>query len=241
MYHQVTPADHPSFNRHLSVTVERFEEQVRYLLDAGFRFTTIAKLVSDRSLDLSEHRYIVLTFDDIFASFHRYVLPVLKTLGVPATAYVIGNSLLGKPYYDLDPVGLEPLSPRELQELMDHGVEIGSHAMSHRQLTTLPDDKAFQELQDSYNLIKERTGCEQVNFCFPSGSYGPQHLPMLAKIGYQSAVLTERGNCHDLLQPFQLKRVKISEKHSGLKLRYLCSRLYDFIYHVKSRRGEAKL
>lgn len=235
MYHQVTPADHPSFNRHLSVTVERFEEQVSYLKRQGFTFTTVAQLLSDKNLDFKSKRYAVLTFDDIFACFHTYALPMLKKLDVPATAYVIGNSLLGKPYHDLDPAGLEPLSPTQIQELMAAGIEIGSHAMSHREMTSLTDEEAFRELKESHDLIKDRTGYSKVNFCFPSGSHSLRHLPMLKEIGYRSAVLTERGNSHDLSKPYQLKRVKVSQKHTGLKLRYLCSRVYNLMYQLKSR------
>lgn len=233
MYHQVSPADHPSFNRHLSVTVERFDQQIGYLVGKGYRFITMADMFDADSAEFQRRNYAVITFDDIFQTFYDYALPVLKKHQVSATAYVIGNSLTGKPYQDLDPAGLEPLTQAQLADLMQHGVEIGSHTMSHRQLATLSIEDARWELAESYNLIKQITGKDHINFCYPSGSHRQEHFALLREIGYQSAVITERGNRHDLGSPYNLKRVKVSQKHTGIKLLYLCSRLYDLMYTYK--------
>lgn len=236
MYHQVTPADHPSFNRHLSVTLERFEEQVSYLKDHGFTFITIADLMDHEKLDFSNRRYIVLSFDDIFDTFYQFAFSVLKKYGIPATTFLIGNSFNGEKYENLSPAGLTPLTRDQLQEMADYGIEIGSHAMSHRELTELTDEEARRELLDSFNLVQPFSKTGKVNFCYPRGSHGPKHFGMIQDAGYSSAVITARGNHHDLSHPFKLKRVKVSQKHQGLKLLYLCSWFYHQMNAFKQAR-----
>lgn len=236
MYHQVTPADHPSFNRHLSVTVDRFEEQVSYLKDQGFTFITIADLMDHEKLDFRNRRYIVLSFDDIFDTFYQFAFPVLKKHGILATTFLIGNSLISAKYENLAPAGLIPLTRDQLQEMADYGIEIGSHAMSHNELTELSDEEARAELLDSFKLVRPFSTSGKVNFCYPRGSHAPKHFAMIKAAGYSSAVITARGNRHDVSRPFQLKRVKVSQKHQGRKLLYLCSWFYHQMNAFKQAR-----
>ncbi|CAG8998969.1 MAG: hypothetical protein CENE_00933 [Candidatus Celerinatantimonas neptuna] len=235
MYHQITHENHPSFNNHLSVTVKRFEEQIYYLTKKNYQFITLRELATNPNLDFCRNKYIILTFDDIFQTFYQFAFPILKKYGIRATAFLIGNSFNHDKYMNLKEDGLISLTSDQINELLEYGIEIGSHTMTHNQLTDLTDNQANQELTDSYQLIKSLTN-DNITFCYPRGAYNTEHLKMVKEIGYLAAVTIQRGNAQDLSALFNLKRIKVSQKHKGIKIRYLCSFLYDLNYRLKAKK-----
>lgn len=235
MYHQVTHENHPSFNNHLSVTIERFEEQIYYLTKRNYQFITLKELAINSNLDFNRNKYIVLTFDDIFQTFYQFAFPILKKYGVRATAFLIGNSIQQKKYQNLKEDGLIALTTEQITELQKYGIEIGSHTMTHNQLTDLTNHQANQEITDSYQLVKDFNN-DGITFCYPRGAFSLEHLDMVKNTGYLAAVTTQRGNAQDLNSLFTLKRIKVSQKHKGIKIKYLCSLLYDLNYRLKARK-----
>ncbi len=91
---------------------------------------------------------ILVTFDDGYSDVFHKALPVLKRLDMRATAYVIsGRTLRSDTVF---------LTWHLLRALERDGVEIGSHTVEHRDLTTLSDGEALRELVQSRRAFERR-------------------------------------------------------------------------------------
>ena len=79
-YHAVSP-DWPA---QMSVTPERFEQQLKLLVGRGYRGATFAQAAT-----APPHRKTVaVTFDDGLRSVLERAFPLLERLGLPATVFV---------------------------------------------------------------------------------------------------------------------------------------------------------
>ena len=124
----------------------------RRVLDRGYEATTFTRAV----LDPPAARTVAVTFDDGFRSVREVGLPVLESLGVPATLFV-PTALIGRrepfawPGLDRwahggDRDELRGLRWDEVAELAALGWEIGSHTRTHPRLTELDDRALTAEL-----------------------------------------------------------------------------------------------
>ena len=96
VYHRVRPQPVRKFEVVPCVPVEQFRRHVETLLAMG-DIVTVDELIIDRR---ARRPRFALTFDDDYATHFRYVLPVLRRLGVPATFFLSGRVLHGLgPYW----------------------------------------------------------------------------------------------------------------------------------------------
>jgi len=82
--------------------------------------------------------------------------------------------------------GPRELTPAQLRGL-DTAFEIGSHGVSHVELTTLPPDAVRSELRDSKTWLEETLGHEIQAFCYPFGRFTHEIAALVASEGYACA------------------------------------------------------
>lgn len=163
-----------------------------------------------------------MTFDDAFLSTCQLARPVLSRLGVPATIFVptafadSGRPLswahldrwLGTPY---EPE-LKPASWEDLAELRDAGWEVGSHSVSHLQLTELGPEDLDVQLRDSKAAIERRLGERCRSIAYPYGDVNDRVARAAQASGYEAgAALLPVRHGDDRLQ---FPRVLISSSES---------------------------
>jgi peptidoglycan/xylan/chitin deacetylase (PgdA/CDA1 family) len=123
----------------LEVELGRLERQVRALLADGYRMETVTRALTRTSCG---ERLAAITFDDGERSITELALPLLDSLGVPATAFL---TTAEDRRLEVDP-------------LLAAGWEIGSHSHRHVDLTSLSDDELDQELSASREVIAAECG-----------------------------------------------------------------------------------
>ena len=64
------------------------------------------------------------------------------------------------------------------------GIEIGSHGVTHRNMTLLSDDELMFELIESKKYLEQVTGKTVNAFAFPFGAYSDASLKMARQAGY---------------------------------------------------------
>ena len=72
------------------------------------------------------------------------------------------------------PVGAENwplLGPSEARELLDLGMEIGSHGIAHADLTQIDDVAREREVVESRRRLEEHCGVPIRSFCYPFGRF----------------------------------------------------------------------
>jgi peptidoglycan/xylan/chitin deacetylase (PgdA/CDA1 family) len=204
-YHAVSeswPAD-------FAVTPSRLEQQLRHLLDRGYRGTTFTAAVANPG----SGRTVAVTFDDAFRSVLTHGFPVLERLGLPATifaptAFMDGDRPLAWPgigewggsSYEAE---LMPLSWEQLGDIADAGWEVGSHTRTHPRLTTLDDEELARELGGSRDDCERELGSRCTAVAYPFGDVDERVVTAAARHGYQAgAALTVRSRrAHPLAWP----------------------------------------
>jgi len=200
MYHYIRvvnqEADPLGFR--LSVTPERFAEQMAWLAASDYTPMRMRDVVACLRGQLScPPSPVALTFDDGYDDNALNALPVLKRYGIPATFYVVAGSV-GTPGY---------MTWAQLAELQESGMEIGSHTVTHADLTVLTIDQARDELVRSRELLEAGLGQPVESFSYPAGSYSAEVAELVREVGYTSAVTTQQTR--DLSQLYQLARRRV--------------------------------
>ncbi len=131
---------------------------------------------------------VLITFDDGYRNVLENAAPVLARLHMPATAYMITERISGP-----DP---SFLTWRMLRALERGGVEVGSHTVTHRDLTSLSDAQALAELVKSKRTLERRLGHRVPWLAYPFGGEDPRIVAFARRAGYALAVTTHSGSDH---------------------------------------------
>lgn len=115
---------------------------------------------------------VALTIDDATPEVLR-VHEALRSRGVEATFF-------------LDSQGLAAVGRGNLRE-MAKVHEIGSHTVSHADLTKLPDDRVKEELTTSKRALEEASGVDVTSFAYPYGKYDERVKSLVKASGYALA------------------------------------------------------
>ena len=175
------------------VTPHLFSKQINLLLDVGIKFLNISEYLL---LDPQQRKQnIALTFDDGYESVYTQAFPILKAKGLTAGVF-INPGFVGQ-YNTWDAnfgKRTRHMDWNQILALKEEGWEIGSHGLSHKDVTKLHPDHASRELQLSHDLIKKHVGeCSRV-FSFPFGSLNLQVLSICRYIGYTAALVMGANN-----------------------------------------------
>ncbi len=118
-----------------------------------------------------------------------------------------------------DPGGLATrmLTWRQVQELTQAGVELGSHTVSHPILTRVAKSRAEHELTESRRQLAEHLGTPPASFAYPNGDWNPELTQVVAAAGYARAVATEAPDpeLNRRFHPYAAPRKNVSEDTSG--------------------------
>ena len=232
-YHQVNDID----KNQMTVTVEDFDEQIKYLADNGYTFITPEELINvwdneDSSLNLPD-KPVIITFDDGYIDMYKNVFPILKKYNAKATLFVITDYLNLYPNY---------LTWNQAREMQSSGlIEIESHTLSHANLI----DENLSELAMRNQLYFSKQAIEwylkkPANFvAYPEGLYTQEVEDMTKDVGYRGAFTVDYGLAHDLPQHYVLPRIPIFGNNSypmlRFKLRLICAPIVAPLHRFKER------
>ncbi len=73
----------------------------------------------------------------------------------------------------------------DVRALLAAGMEVGSHSLSHRVLSHLPEAGLASELQGSKSLLEKRLGAKVMSLAYPAGGVRPHVRRAAAAAGYE--------------------------------------------------------
>lgn len=200
MYHVISDAPAGTAYPDLWVGPELFAAQVAALREAGFTAITMEELWAGwhDGGRLPAHP-IVLSFDDGEISHALHAAPVLLKAGWPG--------VLNLTVDNLGPKGLPMWGAKRL---IRQGWEIGSHTVSHPDITTLDEAGFARELAGSRKKIKQRLGVDPRFFCYPAGKSDARSRAAVEAAGFLAATTVDPGLAARSDDPFLLPRVRVN-------------------------------
>ena len=213
----------------LAVRVAEFEAHCRHL---AARRTVVDLETAVRRLDGSgrlPRGQTAITFDDGFSDFATHAAPVLHRHGLPATMFLVAETLTaaGRPVDWVVPkpsVALTTLSVTEVLDLRDRGVTFGSHSYSHHDLDTLDAAECEHDLRTSREVLEDVLGQPVTLLAYPRGRHNRLVRAAASRAGYRFAFTLpeapERASAH------AVPRVGVYRDNTVTTLRVKGSRWY---------------
>jgi peptidoglycan/xylan/chitin deacetylase (PgdA/CDA1 family) len=102
------------------------------------------------------------------------------------------------------------MTPAQVRQLHEAGIEIGAHTVNHPIIARLPAAAARQEIADGKHALEAMIGAPVRLFAYPNGKpgqdYQAEHVAMVKQLGFEAAVSTSWGAARPGSDLFQLPR-----------------------------------
>jgi peptidoglycan/xylan/chitin deacetylase (PgdA/CDA1 family) len=176
LYHQIGYSEIK--DNQYYVSPEEFEKQMFLLHAWGYKTITVQQLaiaiLNGAELPVKP---IALTFDDGNENAYTRAFPILQKYNFIGTAYIVYNYIGVTNYMD----------KAQIRELYQAGWEIGSHSISHVDLTKRTD-RQEDEIIESKLKLQTLLDVPISTFAYPFGSYDTLSLYYMDFAGYIAAV-----------------------------------------------------
>jgi len=191
------------------VSPSRFISQIDHLLDNGFKFISekeYLEVIEGKRVGSSNE--LLLTFDDGYRSLMDKALPFLAEKKIPATIFLITSFAGSVSSWELPLPGrrVKHMDWGEAKELLSMGFSIGSHSMTHRDLTALSDGELWQEVAGSKKEIEDRVGVGVLSFSYPFGRSSERVVDFVRSAGYGMAFSMYPAQKNSAFDRFNIRR-----------------------------------
>ncbi len=104
-------------------------------------------------------RPLLITFDDGNSDNYFNAFPIMQKYGFTGVVYIIGN-YMGTPGY---------MNADQIKVMAAAGWEVGSHSMSHLDLSELDPQRQRYEIVESREKLESELGFHVMTFAYPFG------------------------------------------------------------------------
>jgi peptidoglycan/xylan/chitin deacetylase (PgdA/CDA1 family) len=183
----------------LVISASLFEQQMRYLKDAGYHAVSVEDLLAffKQSRQLPR-KSVVLTFEDGPKGFLGYAYPLLKQLGFAAALFIHTDQIASRPNPNF-------LSWAELRDVISHGIEVYPRSKTNQDLRRRQGEsesayerRMLQELVVPLNLLRkdlDRPAIGVEAIAYPNGLWDEDLLRAVKEHGYVAGfTLRAQGN-----------------------------------------------
>jgi peptidoglycan/xylan/chitin deacetylase (PgdA/CDA1 family) len=202
---------------------QRFAKQLDILL----RHAIIVKANSPTPLD-GKIRHVALTFDDASETVVMNALPELEKRGIHVTIFAI-SGLLGQQIHWGGQYSDRIVSGRQLASLNGDLVTIGSHTVTHPELTILPEAAARAELRDSREQLERLLQRPVTLFSFPYGAFDEALVTWAREAGYERVFTTLPMRAFEVPAQFSFGRVRVDPTDWPLEFRLKIMGAYGWL------------
>ncbi|MDZ7336505.1 MAG: polysaccharide deacetylase family protein [candidate division KSB1 bacterium] len=188
------------------VTCDQFRQQMEYLTRHNYTSLSthdLMGLLNHNEADWDFHtKRVIITFDDGYADNFYYALPILTSCKLKAIFFVITDRI-NEPGY---------MSWQQLEHMVQAGMSIQSHTVTHRPLENLFLSEIEEELTRSKYILEKGLGVQVDFLSLPHGSY-PKNLNEVArKVDYVGCFTSKVGYFEVNSDRYQIRRLAIKKK-----------------------------
>ncbi|MBI4003617.1 MAG: polysaccharide deacetylase family protein [Candidatus Omnitrophica bacterium] len=186
-----------------TVSTRTFERHLTFLARGRYRVVGLEEVIASLARgQRPARRSVAITFDDGYAETHEVAWPLLKRFGFPATVFV-APAEVGWPGF---------ATWQQVAAMARDGLVIGCHTMHHSYLPLVNANRLPEELVESKRVIEERIGRSVTLLSYPVGGFTPQIQSAVQQAGYAAACTTNRASPHPGIDPYALRRIKVTER-----------------------------
>jgi peptidoglycan/xylan/chitin deacetylase (PgdA/CDA1 family) len=186
----------------LSITPDKFAEQMKYLKENGYTTISYDTLYAALSKQVTlPNKAVILTFDDGYIDFYYNAYNILRQYGLSATVF-IPTGLVGQPAY---------LTWSMIEEMHSSGlINFGAHSVHHYHLASLSPDTVLTELVDSKKDLQNHLGSNVNYMAYPYGETSSNLIGLVQKAGYIGAIGTWSNRIQSEVTIYNSPRLRIS-------------------------------
>lgn len=179
----------PSVKGSMTMSTQKFEQQLAWLKENGYTVIPLKDLVSylqGKKSSIPE-KSVVITADDGRLSVYKYMLPIVRKYNVPVTLFVYPSSISNADY---------AMTWNQLRELQATGLfDIQGHTYWHpnfkqekKRLSASEYEKfVHTQLVTSKNILDKKLDIDVSLIAWPHGIFDPYLEQQAAKAGYTMA------------------------------------------------------
>lgn len=168
LYHHIKV---PDVANALFVTPDDFRKQMQFLHDNGY--TTISVNLLVKAINVGAplpEKPVIISFDDNDITVYTAAFPIMKEFGFVGTNYLVGNRLGSDGFMSID----------QIKETIAAGWEVGSHSMTHVDLTQSAE--LDWELTQSKANLENKLGVKVDTFAYPFGVFSAEIIERVSGI-----------------------------------------------------------
>lgn len=182
------------------VSPEAFDRQMNLLYQWGYRTISVELLARAirEGVELPP-KPVLLTFDDGSETTYTTALPIMQRYHFTGVSYIVYNYVGITHYMDAE----------QIRQLYAAGWEIGSHGLSHTDLTDRTD-RQVDEIVQSRRQLESLLGVPILSFAYPFGAYNSDSLHYVHFAGYVAAMGLGKESLQGQNNLFYLYRQAVS-------------------------------
>jgi len=215
MYHKVCPSNAGPAHA-LTVPVEKFESQIRWLSRNGYSGIRPSDWLRwRREGGRLPNKPVLITFDDGYHETAEYALPILRRYGFTAVVFIVTGRLGGTNTWD-EAQGCSTarlMTGEQIRHWAGQGIEFGAHSRTHADLTTLSSVDCAAQVRGSNDDLAAVLGKPICSFAYPYGAYNDSVRDCVRKT-FDLAFTTEEGVNVLPGDPLALRRAYVGAKDS---------------------------
>jgi|688.fasta_scaffold112384_4 peptidoglycan/xylan/chitin deacetylase (PgdA/CDA1 family) len=184
-YHSIFKNDTDITNE-WSISIDMFYKQVKYLFENNIEIVALNNIDNINLKNNNSNKiYACITFDDGLEDNYNNAIPILKKFGITnATFFIVVNSLINKfdnAWWVRSNQKLKLMNNKQVINLRKFGYEVGSHALSHKNLNDVRNETLEKELAISKKILDNKYNFNCKSLAIPFSISGNKIKEKLVK------------------------------------------------------------
>ena len=180
---------------YLYVDGRAFRKQCAAMKSHGYGtacLTEVAAACRDGNMPAKK---LALTVDDGSRDFFEIGMEILAEHGFRAIQFLVAGQIGGINEWDAKHghPAIRLMDEAQIREWLAAGHEIGSHTVTHRNLSKLDEPEARRQIIDSKKMLEDQFGSQIRHFCYPHGKSNDMVEELVREAGYETACTMRFG------------------------------------------------